>query len=382
MKITITSLHLQHGGVEKVVASLSNMFSDMGHDIEILCTYNLGEPVYHIDPSVKITYLTPYHPNRDEFYDAVARKNPFKILKEGIYGVVALHAKDRTMRKALKSIDSGIVISTRNDHTVMLSRYGKKNVYKVAQLHHDHLFDKKLLKDFKYHYTNIDQFLLLTQGLADEVSEMIKDTNTKTICSWMPNFLDSDLVQNDLPKKKQIITAGRLHPDKGFDRLIDIWKLVHDKNPDYELIIAGEGDLEKDLKNQAESLGLTESISFIGTIDHPSLMIEMSKSIAYLMTSISEGFPLVLLEAMSQKTIPIAFDVRVGPRAIISDNVDGFLIIDGDYQAFADRIQELIDDETLRTEMEHAALNKSTMFRQEVIQKKWQKIIDTAMEEL
>lgn len=382
MKITITSLHLRHGGVEKVIASLSNMLTDMGHEVEILCTYNLGEPVYPINTSVKITYLTPYHPNRDEFYDAVARKNPFKIIKEGIYGVVALRAKDKTMRKALKNINAGMVISTRNDHTVMLSQYGQESVYKVAQLHHDHLFDEKLINDFKYNYTNIDQFLLLTQGLADEVSEMMKGTNSKTICSWMPNFLDNDLIQNNLPKKKQVISAGRLHPDKGFDRLIDIWKIVRDANPDYELIIAGEGDLEKTLKQQVSSLNLSDSVHFVGTLDHPTLMAKMSESLAYAMTSITEGFALVLVEGMSQGTIPVAFDVRVGPRAIIDDQIDGFLVEDGDLQAFANKIQVLIDDERLRQKMETAAKIKSETFSQKVIQKKWQNIIDTAMEEL
>lgn len=82
-KIYITSLHMKHGGVEMMIASLANAFAARGAEVEILCTYHLGEPVYSLSPDVKIRYLTDVHPNREEFRAAIKEKKLFSVLKEG-----------------------------------------------------------------------------------------------------------------------------------------------------------------------------------------------------------------------------------------------------------------------------------------------------------
>ena len=158
--VYITSLHLQHGGVEMAIASLANALIKRGYSVEILCTYNLGEPAYPIDSRVNITYLTDVHPNRDEFLEALRTHNFVRILSQGIYSLRVLYLKYSTMVKTIKKISDGVVISTRNEHSVILSKYGQESVKKIAQLHHDHMFDRKLLKDFQNHYGNIDYFVL------------------------------------------------------------------------------------------------------------------------------------------------------------------------------------------------------------------------------
>ena len=145
-----------HGGVEMAVTLLANAFTEYGYDVEILCTYNLGQPVYKLDDRVKVTYLTDVRPNREEFRAAIKSKNPFKILKEGLYSVKVLRLKKSTLIKKFKEIQDGIIVSTRNEHSVLLSKYGNDGVKKIAQLHHDHLFDRKLLSDFKTAYSLIN----------------------------------------------------------------------------------------------------------------------------------------------------------------------------------------------------------------------------------
>ena len=63
-KIYITSHYLKHGGIEKMVCNLSNLFIEMNYDVEILCTYFDGEPVYYLNDKVKITYLTDKLPKK------------------------------------------------------------------------------------------------------------------------------------------------------------------------------------------------------------------------------------------------------------------------------------------------------------------------------
>ncbi|QIK86194.1 glycosyltransferase family 4 protein [Erysipelothrix sp. HDW6B] len=374
--IYITSLHMQHGGVEKVIASLANMFVEFDYNVEILCTYNLGPMAYPLNSAVKITYLTENAPNRDAFKAAVKSKNPFSILSEGLKAFKTLRLKKESMIQAIKSIESGTIISTRNEHSVLLSKYGHKNVHKIAQLHHDHNFDEGLIKDFKYHYQNIDDFLLLTPGLTEEVQEIMMPTNKHTHCSTMPNFIDVASPNQMAMKQKQVIAAGRLHADKGFDRLLDIWALFVEAHPDYQLKIYGDGPLRNDLIDKAAKLQITSTVSFPGNIDNTDLITEMGSSVAYALTSISEGFGLVLIEAMSQYTPVIAYDVRASPSAIITDGVDGYLIKENDAQSFADKLALLATDDTMRDTMSRNAQKTSQKYTKEYIQNSWLALIE------
>ena len=74
-KVYITSLHMMHGGVEMAITLLANALVKRNYNVEILCIYNLGEPVYKMDERVKITYLTNVHPNREELKKAIVEHN-------------------------------------------------------------------------------------------------------------------------------------------------------------------------------------------------------------------------------------------------------------------------------------------------------------------
>ena len=373
-KIYITALHLLHGGVEMSISLIANALVEKGYEVEILCSYNLGEPSYSIDPKVKITYLTDLKPNKDEFKAAVKEKNIINILKEGLYSVRVLREKKSSMAKAIKNIENGTILSTRNEHSVLLSKYGKEQVNKVAQLHHDHKFDGNLIKDFQNNYSNIDYFVLLTELLRDEVEEMLKGHNDKTKCLCIPNFLEEEEIEN-LHKEKQVVAVGRLHSVKGFDRLIDIWAIASKECPEWKLKIIGGGEEEASINGKINELDLNNSVELTGMLNHEETMKEMSKSGVFAMTSHSEGFPFVLIEALMCSTPIVAFDVRVGPRAIIEDGKDGYLIPDKELEQYANQLIKLIKDENLRDELSKNAKVKSKEFMKDKILEKWIEIL-------
>ena len=123
-KVYITSLHLQHGGVEMAITLLANALVKRGYEVEILCTYNLGTPVYKLDARVNVLYLTNVHPNKEEFYNAIKNKHIVEIVRQGFYAIKVLWLKKNTMRKMFKKIKAGSIVSTRNEHSVLLSKYG------------------------------------------------------------------------------------------------------------------------------------------------------------------------------------------------------------------------------------------------------------------
>lgn len=370
-KIYFTCLHLNHGGVEMAISLLSNALCRRGFDVEILCTYNFGKPAYEIDARVKITYLTELLPNREEFHQAIKSQNPLAIIKEGAHSLQVLYQKKQRLKRVIMQIKEGIIISTRHEDSLLLSKYGSPGVLKIAQLHHDHHFSPKLFDDFKHHYTNIDYFVLLTDKLRDEISEIMKQYNTKTRCITIPNFLPFKDDNSLGSKKKQVISVGRLHTDKAFHRLIEVWSLVHQKHPDWILKIVGNGPLKEDLKNQVSKLGLNDSIILTGALNHEEVMTEMASSSIYAMTSISEAFPFVLLEAMYNYLPIVAYDVRVGPSALVKDKETGYLVPDNNANAFCDSLCNLIENADIISQFQQASYEFVQSFSEEQVVKLW-----------
>ncbi|HJB25591.1 MAG TPA: glycosyltransferase [Firmicutes bacterium] len=374
-KIYITSLHMKHGGVEMMIASLANAFVERGAEVEILCTYHLGEPVYTLSPDVKIRYLTDVHPNREDFQQAIREKRLLSILHEGIYALKVLYLKKKTMKQALSEITEGTVVSTRNEHSVLLSKYGRPGVHKIAQLHHDHAFDQKLISDFQKHYENIDEFLILTPQNTKEIQDFIKDHNSHMKCLTVPNFVEN-LYHGPWPERKnQVIAVGRLAPEKGFDRLLAIWQQASTRLPGWTLKIIGEGQEMKTLREKARSLGIEDSVCFSGALPHEEVLREMASSKIYAMTSFTESFGLVLVEAQSCKLPVIAFDVRVGPRAILTEGKDGFLVKDGDLAEFCEKMIALAANEEVRSAFGENARENAKKFEKDRVMQLWEKIL-------
>ncbi len=371
-KIYITALHLGHGGVEMAISLMSNAFVKKGYDVTVLSLYNLGEPAYDILPEVKIEYLTDVRPNKEEFYSAIRSKNPIKILKEGLYSVKVLRLKKTSLVKRIKQIEDGIVISTRNEHSTLLSKYGNEKMLKIAQLHHDHCFEQKLLSDISSGYGNIDYFTLLTDQLTEEISEMMSKNNKRTKCVTVENFLPKEDAEIELDKKqKSVVAVGRLHTVKGFDRLLEIWKETSKKYPDWKLVIVGDGEEKDRLNELANKLEIANSVTFTGALAHDEVLRTMRDSSVYAMTSHTEGFPFVLIEAMSSGLPAIAFDVRVGPRAIIEDGKNGTLVKDNDNKAFSEALAQLMSNDGKRLEYSTNALERAKDFTEEKIVEKW-----------
>ncbi len=372
-KIYITGLHLKHGGVEMAITLLANALVKRGYPVTILCLYDFGQPAYTLNHEVEIRYLTNVKPNKEEFYEAIKEKNIWKILKQGVYACKVLYLKRRKMINAVKDIDSGTIISTRNEHSVILSKYGKKGVKKIAQLHHDHAFQKKLIKDFQKHYHHIDVFVVLTQLLKDEIEMMMKN-NTHTKCVVIPNFLSDIPKFPETQRENQVIAVGRLHPVKGFLKLLEIWKNVDKRNGEI-LKIIGDGEQKEELERNIRELGLADSVQLCGALDHQTVLAEMRKSKVYVMTSETEAFPFVLIEAMSMGLPVVSYDVRVGPQAIITHGEDGYLIQNDCKDAFIEALEELLQDEGKRESMSKRAECKANEFTEAIVMQKWLEIL-------
>ena len=254
----------------------------------------------------------------------------------------------------------------------MLSKYANKEVLKIAQLHHDHCFEEKLLDDIKNRYQNIDYFALLTDRLTAEVKDMLKGKNNHTQCLTIENFLEqTDNMADINSKEKTVVAVGRFHKVKGFDRLLEIWRNIVTQNPEWKLCLVGDGDEMQNLRDITQKLNIEDSVVFTGALSQPQVLETMKKASLFAMTSHSEGFPFVLIEAMSCALPVVAFDVRVGPGAIVENEINGLLIEDNDNTAFATAVCHLLTDDETRIKYSENALARAKCFSEEKIVEKW-----------
>ena len=146
-KITIFSLHLGYGGIEKSVVNLANLLSS-NYEVEIISTYKLEEtPAFEVSDNVKVRYLiTKYKPNRYEWKQSIRKLRPIKFIKESYKSIVVLINRRRKTVDAIKKCDSDIMISTRDLFNKWLGNYGKNKAYKIAWEHNHHHNDIEYAK--------------------------------------------------------------------------------------------------------------------------------------------------------------------------------------------------------------------------------------------
>ena len=373
-KVTILLLHMQHGGIEKQSITFANELVKK-YKVDIICMYDMNlEPAYHLDSRVTVTYLMHGAPNKKEFKEAVKRKNPIKILKEGFKAVKILIDKNRLMKKAVKNINTGFILSTRIEFAEILSKFANKNVTTMTQEHLNNQTPKYINK-VKKAFRNLDYLIVLGPGSNENYSKWLKDNNKIKIVE-IPNILEQIPNENAKLDGHNIISVGRLHPEKGFDRLIDAFKKVTESIPDATLTIVGGGAEENNLKNKINDLKLQDKVQITGMISAEEVKKYMLNSSVYVMASHTECLPMVLLEASSLAIPLIAYDVPVGPKAIIHNNENGYLIPNKDIDNMVERIVYLLNNVQERKKIGEIAKKYANNYLAENIMPMWYNIFD------
>ncbi len=142
--------------------------------------------------------------------------------------------------------------------------------------------------------------------------------------------------------------AGRLTKQKGQQHLIPLAKILKERGLDFELLIAGSGELEAELKTSIQENGVENEVKLLGFVeDVPAFMQRLD---IFVLSSLWEGFGFVIVEAMEMAKPVVAFNLSSNPE-IITQNKTGFLIEFPNLEAFADKIQQLTEDKNLRNKM-------------------------------
>lgn len=373
-KLTIFSLHLGYGGIERSVVSLANLLSDT-YNVKIISVYKLyDKPAFDINSNVEVSYLIEDHkPNREEWKKAVKKFRPIKIIKESYSAVVTLFLRKRRTINAIRNLDSDIVISTRDIFSNWLGEYGKKSMLKVAWEHNHHHGNEKYAEKIVKSCKNMDYLVLVSDSLRSFYKKELKLSKCK--CVYIPNILDN--VPDKLAdlNEERLISVGRLSREKGYDDLIEVFKLVHEMRPSWNLDIIGDGAQKNLVCDKIYQYGLSDVCCVHGFQKREYIDNLLNKSSIYLMTSFTESFGIVLLEAMSHGIPCVAFDSAEGANDLIINDNNGYLISSRDKQKMADIIVKLIDNKDLRERLGKNGRQTSLRYTKSMVKKDWVKLL-------
>ncbi len=175
---------------------------------------------------------------------------------------------------------------------------------------------------------------------------------------------------------RRVVSLGRLAPQKQLDHLLRAFALVLQRVPDARLDVYGDGPSRDELAALASELQLAHAVRFLGRTDR-ALEAFASARVA-VMTSLHEGLPLTLTEAMSVGTPFVAYDCNYGPAEVLRDGENGFLVPMGDVGAVADRIVRVLQDDRLARRLGRAARRVTKEFSYRRYRSSWLELLDDA----
>ena len=223
---------------------------------------------------------------------------------------------------------------------------------------------------------HLDAVLTLTDADRDAWRRALAPTTT--LVEVIPNASEFAVGEPAPLTSKTVIAAGRLHHQKGFDRLIDAFAPVARVHPDWQLHIYGTGKKEQDLRDQIESLGVAGQVRLMG-FSH-DFEEKLGQASIYAMSSRHECLPMVLLESFSKGVPPVSFDCPEGPRQLIDDGVNGLLVEPADVPALTRGLRRLIEDEDLRRRLGAGALASARDYQVGQITDRWEALLDDLVE--
>lgn len=364
--IVIVVSAMNMGGAQRVVSILCNHWSQSGHAVTLIATFS-GEKTNHfkLNEDVTLKYLS---------------NNPFAPTNN----MCNLFWKFIQLRTLIKSRNADVVISflTRVNVATALSTFGIKTYSIIcertwppfASLHNRFFWMYRLL------FKGVDKIIVQTDKSKTWLSQNFPGKNVYVIKNPMVYPLpvhgqsispDSIIPQN----KKVILASGRLHKFKQFDLLMRAFSQVKDKHPDWDLIILGDGDERDNLNQLVCSLELVDRVYLPGKVGNMSDWYERANM--FVLSSVVEGFPNVLLEAMACGLPCISFDCDTGPRDIIQDGINGILVRPNEKDfGLYEAIDNVISNEGFRVSIAKNATLLRDKFSVGNIIQKWNDVID------
>ena len=343
------------GGTERVTCLISNLLQDTG-------SFNI------IIISLNETHKDIKFPLHGHVHTTRINKKP----KNGIYRFPIVCAR---LAHLVRRYNIDVLIDV--DGILDLYSIPVKALTRVKLISWEH-FNYRQNPDVPYRKLSrqlagffASAIVTLTEQDKQNYEQNLKYKRAKILT--IPNPMTPQRKHEYNPKSRTIVSAGRLTYQKGFDMLVDVAAQVLPQHPDWQWLVLGEGEDHDALVEKTDQRGLSAQLRFPGRTDNLSSYLEQASF--FVMTSRFEGLPMVLLEAKSYGLPLISFDCETGPREIISDGTNGYIIPCFDIASMAEHINTLVDNDSERSSLSQYSTLNSSKFAPASIVEQWTNLI-------
>ena len=349
-------------GMEKVLADKANWFAAHGHEVVIVTTdQESREPAFAMDPSIRTVDLRiGYERTNGKNFLVKALTFPVKqvlhrrrltrlLMAEKADIVVSMFCNDASFVPKIQDGSRKVV----EVHFSRFKRlqYGRKGLWAMA--------DRYLSEQDRKHAAAFDRFVVLTE-------------EDKGYWGDMPNMV---VIPNGVVRKEPVpleahtvIAVGRYSYQKALDRLVRAWAAIEDRG-DWKLRLVGDGECRGELDRLINDLGLCDTVELTGVQKDMAAVYRNASVLA--LSSRYEGLPVVLLEAAAYGIPAVSFACQCGPRDVIRDGVSGRLVPEGDVEALARALSEVMADPEALRRMGAAAWADAPRWDPEAIMQRW-----------
>lgn len=339
-------------GTERAVSSLCNgllKFYPETYQITIISIFSRKSDIsfFELNPQIGIKHLEKT--NNFDFWNKLFW---YKNLVSEISDINKNNSLD-------------VILGTTYVHNILLPLIVKSSKTKtVGSEHVVYNYPPKLFQAIrKIVYPKLNAVIVLNE-MEQKNFYFLKNTTV------IPNSLPFENEKTASLMEKSIITVGRLTHEKGMDMLIDIYQNIFRKAPEWTLNIFGDGEDFELLQTKIQEKGLENYIKLHGSVRNISK--NYLQSSIFVLTSRSESFGIVIIEAMNHGLPVISFDCD-GPKNIIDNHKSGFLIPQFDKMEFSNKLLMLINDEQIRKQIGKTAREESLRFKEINIIPLWNK---------
>lgn len=381
-------------GVSRAVLTLADELSRT-HPVEVISLYRRGGgPAFPVSDRVRVTYLLgrpPPRPGgvprplgrrpRGALVELLARRRSRIAHGRGFPGQSLL--TDVVVARKVRSVRSGVLVSTRPVLHLAAVRAARPGARTIGQDHLNYLsrLEERGTLDFitEAGRRGLDALVTLTPSDAVDYGQLLAGTSTVVVPICNPlawPVLDASVTrarQADRAGPRVVVAAGRLVHRKGMGRLVRAFAPVARRHPDWELHIHGTGPLEPVVRRRIEREGLTSQVHLEGhTRDLASAFAQAD---VFAAASRVEGFPMVMLEAMSTGLPLVAMDCPRGPSDIVRDGLNGLLVGRRDLAGMTAALERLVTDADLRARLGEQALRDAREYAAPRIAARWEELL-------
>ena len=360
-KILIFVDSLNEGGVTKVLLDLLENINREKYDITVMTLYNQGVYINEVKRYAKYTYCFNIPDSNDHSLKAELYRK---------YWGGMLRLPESFMYKWFVKEKYDIEIAFMHGwSTKFISGSNNKKSKKIAWVHADLVtWDRvdgvfKSLEHHKKAYSKFDEVLCVSQTVKEGVEKKYNIKNARVLYNPINREkilkLSNEKIEDiEILNKFKLISVGRLSEEKGYDRLLRVFKKLKSDGLDIELILVGNGDKYNELNEYIVENKLEKDVTLLGFKENPYKYVRASD--LFICSSISEGFSLVIGEAMAIGIPVVSVDCQ-GPNEVLDFGKYGKLVSNNEENLY-NGIKEMINNKVLYEKYKNKANERGKMF--------------------